>query len=178
MYVDFDVPSSKAGTTYRIEWWGLRRVIDYNHWWDPFRYVWGKAPQDDIVTLSGKGNSLEHTFWFDPSRNREDDPFTCDSYGVSIYEYNSSFHPGQAAAYVSVDYEYYSDLFIYYCTIDWDPVPSGLRSGYSGPGWVRRVRWTAPWPHGRPYYVEGWNGDVGTPRFDYERKCSREISLP
>lgn len=24
--VNFDVPSSKAGTTYRIEWWGLHCI--------------------------------------------------------------------------------------------------------------------------------------------------------
>ena len=121
---------------------------------------------DELETdLSGHDNTLEHTFYFAPSRNRADDPFTYDSYGVSIYEYNPQtgrdikwvasvdFRPGQAAAYVSVDWEYYSDLSIYYCTINWYPTPSGLRSGYHGPFWSRQTRWTAPWPHGLIYYI-------------------------
>lgn len=190
MIVDFGVPSSKAGTTYRIEWWGYHRIAHYRPV-NPFEYYWGKALRDDIVTLSAGKNELSHRFYFDPSRNRMDDLFTYDSYGVSIYEYNpntrknikwvasSDFRPGQAADYVSVDSEYYSDLSIYYCTIDWDPYPSPRPlSGYHCPFWVRRTLWTDPWPYGRPYYVWGWTGNMGSPRFAYQSSCSREFPLP
>ena len=85
------------------------------------------------MTLSRNENALEHTFWFDPARNPSHDPFTHDSYGVSIYEYNPrtrkdikwvasvDFRPGQEASYTSLYSEYYSDLSVYYCTIDWNP---------------------------------------------------------
>ena len=72
MIVDFHVPSSKRGTTYRIEWWGLRRFVRYRPV-DPFEYVWGKSPQDDILALPSGLNELSHTFWFDPERNRMDE---------------------------------------------------------------------------------------------------------
>ena len=129
MIVDFHVPSSKAGTTHRIEWWGYQ-------WYDygtRFGLAWGKNQYPHIVTLSAGRNELSYDFRFDPDRNREDDPFVYDSYGVSIYEYNpntrkdikwvasSDLRPRQAAAYVSVDSEYYSDLSIYYCSIDYEP---------------------------------------------------------
>ena len=89
------------------------------------------------------------------------------------------FRLGQAAAYVSVDSECYSDLSAYYCTIDWDPIPSGLRSGYHTPFGV--VRLVGPllgpvWPY---LFVEGWTGEVDSPRFHYDgSNCSEEISLP
>ena len=118
-------------------------------------------------------------------------PYTYDSYGIAIYEYNPNtrkdikwvaspdFRPGFAAAYVSVDWEYYSDLSIYYCTIDYDPTNyPGLKSGYHGPFWERATLWTAPWPIGRPYYIWGWTGDMGSPRFAYQSSCSHEVTLP
>ena len=188
MFVDFKVPSSKAGTTYRIEWWGYQRYV-----FGPFdiRYAWGKNQLPHTDTLSAGENQLSHTFLYHPDRNREDDPFIYDSYGMAIYEYNPNtrkdikwvasvwFRPGQAAADVQVDSEYYSDLSLYYCTIDYDPNNyPGLKSGYDGPYWVRRTLWTAPWPIGRPYYVWGWTGNVGSPRFDYGHSCSHEVTLP
>ena len=48
----------------------------------------GKTQQDGIDSLSAGENELSHRFRYDPDRNREDDPFIYDSYGVSIYEYN------------------------------------------------------------------------------------------
>ena len=89
MYVDFDVPRSKTGTTYRIEGRGYQWYRDPTN---PFmgKYRWGKSQFDDIVTLSGNENALSHTFWFDPARNPADDPFIYDSYKVAIYKYNPS----------------------------------------------------------------------------------------
>lgn len=108
---------------------GYQFYVDYNHP-QSGQFHWGKSQRDDIVTFSGNGNELKHRFRFNPARNPYHDPFPYDSYGVNIYEYNpntrkdikwvasSDFRPGQASAYVSVDWEYYSDLSIYYCTID------------------------------------------------------------
>lgn len=86
------------------------------------------------------------------------------------------FRSDQVAAYVSVDYEYYSDLSVYYCTIDWYPIPSGLLSGYHGPFWSRQARWYLS--HSPLRYIGSWYGDMGSLHFDYGSSCSREITVP
>ncbi len=161
MIVDFHVPSSKRGTTYRFSWSGLREFDNPDQWWI-LDEIWGT--QHEIFPLFSGKNQLSHWFWFNPDRNREDDPYVYDSYGLDIWEFNQRtqrpikwvasvwFRPGQAAADVQIDSEYYSDLSFYYCSIDYEPANyPGLKSGYDGPYWVRRTLWTAPWPIGRPY---------------------------
>ena len=190
MLVDFYVPSSKRGTTYRFSWSGLHDYsnLDPNEWWIPIK-IWDT--QRDIFSLSSGKNVLSHRFWFDPDRNREDDPFIYDSYGLDIWEFNQRtqrpikwvasvwLRPGQAAADVQVASEYYSDLSLYYCTIDYDPNNyPGLKSGYRGPYWVRRTLWMGPGPIRTPYYVWGWTGDMGSPRFGYGHSCSYEPTRP
>ena len=120
-----------------------------------------------------------------------DDPYIYDSYGIAIYEYNpttrkdikwvasADFRPGFAAAYVSVDSDYYSDLSVYYCSIDYEsPDYPGLKSGYHGPFWVRATLWMGPGPIRTPYYIWGWTGNMGSPRFAYQSSCSHEVTLP
>ena len=60
------------------------------------------------------------------------------------------------------------ELREYYCTIDWDPLPTGLRHGYFEGCWYqswRDKKWT--------YY-----GVPGSPRFHYEESCSINIPAP
>ena len=49
MEVEFDLPSSKSGTTYRIYCWGYHHRFDPNFWWEPGVGLFG-------------GNLLETTY--------------------------------------------------------------------------------------------------------------------
>ena len=111
------------------------------------------------------------------------------NYGCSIYEgdYGEDggwvrgdwvaqvdFYAYQEAAYVHIDGSSSGldfELSTYYCTIDWEPVPSPLKFGYTLGCW-EYVGNAPVWPK-----YNGWryHGDHGSPRFDYEGSCSYEF---
>ncbi len=166
--IEFDVPSSKQNQQYEVVWHGLKGFFDpltYRTWYS----------YDDVSHTGIYGNrTISYSrFWWDSLA-----PYGYNNYGCSIYEWDSStgrgdwvaqvdFYSHQAAAYVSIDNRSSALDFewnTYYCTIDWDPVPVPLFSGYTRRQCVNY----------RGYWYRF--GDVGSPRFAYRSRCSHTIT--
>lgn len=169
--IEFDVPYSKRNQRYEVVWHGYKHFFDYSTGTDHFHY-------NDYHDYGVYGNRTiaYHSFYWDASA-----PQRYNNYGCSIYEgkyVNGKWVRGRWVA--SVDFYSYQhaalvylntsklpfSLSQYYCSIDWDPLPIPLLSGYwKGTCW------------------RGWyNGDVGSPRFRYGdppgSRCSYTISPP
>ena len=172
--IEFDVPSSKRNQQYEIVWHGLKAFFDprtYRTWYS----------YDDVSDIGIYGNRTISYFDFHWDSSAS---YNYNGYGCSIYEGENvngkwvrgnhvaqvHFYSHQAAAYVYLDNRSSAldfELSSYYCTIDWDPSPpTPLFSGYTR---LECVNYRGRW------YL--W-GDIGTPRFDYEEKCSYDISRP
>ena len=166
--IEFDVPFGKRNQQYEIVWTGLMYFLDYSTGDD-----WTYSGQDSKTGVYGNSTLTYDDFYWDASA-----PYGYNNYGCSIYEWDSStgrgdwvgqvdFYSHQAAAYVSIDNRSSALDFewnTYYCTIDWDPVPVPLFSGYTRRQCVNY----------RGYWYRF--GDVGSPRFAYRSRCSHTIT--
>ena len=171
MEIEFDVPLGKRNQQYEIVWHGYKYYLNYSDGTEHYHY-------SDVRKYPVYGNrTLSYSdFWWDSLA-----PQRYNNYGCSIYEgktVNGEWVRGRWVA--SVDFYSYQhaalvylntsklpfSLSQYYCSIDWDPIPTPLLSGYwKGTCW------------------RGWyNGDVGSPRFRYDdppgSRCSYTISPP
>ena len=167
--IEFDVPFGKRNQQYEIVWTGLMYFLDYSTG-DSWTYSGSKID----TGVYGNSTLTYRGFWWDSLA-----PYGYNNYGCSIYEWDSStgrgdwvaqvdFYSHQAAAYVSIDNRSSAldfELSTYYCSIDWDPVPVPLFSGYT-----RRTCWLSPWGYWYRF------GDVGSPRFAYRSRCSHTIT--
>ena len=182
MWIDFEnLPSTKSGQLYEIIWHGLKKirvgnsveltyddVSDYgdlgaigyqglgyeNFWWDAYS-PWG-----------GFGCTIYEGHW-DWSNLDENGWATWvrDTWVGSVH-----FYKYQEAAYVSLDSSLFPDFSLgqYYCTVDWDPVPSRLLHGYT------EGYFEGPFSGGAYRY----HGDPGSPRFHYRESCSVLVGPP
>ena len=170
--IEFDVPRSKRNQQYEVVW------SDLKIFFDPLTYrTWYSDAQVSDKGIYGNRTLTFDRFWWDSLA-----PYNYNNYGCSIFEgeyvngkwvrgtqvASVDFYSHQAASLVYLNTSALPfSLSQYYCTIDWDPSPPNpLFSGYS--------RWQCVNYRG---YWYSW-GDVGSPRFDYERRCSRTISPP
>ena len=173
--IEFDVPASKRNQQYEVVWSGLKIFFD------PLTYrTWYSDAQVSDKGIYGNRTISYSDFWWDASA-----PYGDNNYGCSIFEgeyVNGKWVRGTQVA--SVDFYSYQhaalvylntstlpfSLSQYYCSIDWDPVPNPLFSGYT--------RWRCVNYRG---YWYSW-GDVGSPRFRYGdppgSRCSYTISPP
>ena len=169
----------KSGKKYEVEWHGLKELFVFEDGW------FGWVLTYDSVSDPGYSGGSEVTLTYEDFWWNQD---SYGNYGCSIYEgdfedgkwvsgdwvASVDFYAYQEAAYVSIDGTSSGldfELSTYYCTIDWEPVPSPLKYGYVLGCW----EWVGDrdmWPKYNGWY---YHGDHGSPRFDYESSCSYEF---
>ena len=157
----------KRGKTYIYEFNGPQQF---------WRGQYYEVRSETTVYKNQSDGLVSHRFFWDSSASPRAWSFSC-----SIYEQNSRGEKGdwvgsvdlysyQEAALVYAESEKLCTVFDqYYCTIDWDPGLNTLDGYYQG-CWY----WMSGWPS------SGWQyqGDVGSPRYDYGSTSYRWIYYP